>query len=343
MKKITEKLVSMSEEAAVSEQDIFDVTEETIGEDSGKITPEMILEITEKLGEMGIKIKDSSINTVPIDNEDCDDSVKLYLREIGKIALLTPEEEKLTARKKSEGDRNAEKRLIERNLRLVVSIAKKYLGRGLDLQDLIEEGNLGLIKAVKRYDVTKGFRFSTYATWWIRQAITRGIADQANTIRKPVHMVERYYKVRKAAAKLTRINGCNPSIDEVAFELCWPDEKVWEIVNNMRQPISFSTPVGDDDDSIFSDFIPDDTSPSVEKIAEKTVLSEAVEEALSVLPPREEAILRLRFGFGCTPHTLEEVGEKFNVTRERARQLEAKALRILRRSTVAKRIRDFAS
>lgn len=337
MKKITKKLVFMSKKATLSEQDIFDVAEE-----AGKTTPEMILEITEKLGEMGIKTEDSTINTVPLDNEDCDDSVKLYLREIGKIALLTPEEEKLTSRKKSEGDRNAEKRLIECNLRLVVSIAKNYLGRGLDLQDLIEEGNLGLIKAVKRYDVTKGFRFSTYATWWIRQTITRGIADQANTIRKPVHMVERYYKVRKAAAKLTHINGCKPTVDEVALELGWPDEKVREAANNMRHPISFSMPVGDDD-SVFSDFIPDDTSPSVEKIAEKTVLSEAVEEALSVLPPREETILRLRFGFGCTPHTLEEVGEKFNVTRERARQLEAKALRILRRPTVAKRIRDFAS
>ena len=333
-----EKLISLSKEATVTEQDVFDVAEE-----AGETSPELMFEIIEKLKATGITIKDSSLSAASFDNEDCVDSVKLYLREIGKIALLTPEEEMQVAKKISEGDHSAEKRLTECNLRLVVSIAKKYLGRGLDFSDLIAEGNLGLIRAVKKYDYTKGFRFSTYATWWVRQAITRSIADQANTIRKPVHMVERYYKVKKATAKLIHLNGCNPTAEEIADELLWQTEKVYEVLNTMRHPVSFSAPVGDDGDSVFGDYIPDDISLSVENTADRSILREVMEEAFSVLTPREEAVIRFRYGFGCKPHTLEEVGKIFHITRERVRQIESKALRKLRRPSVAKCIRDFAS
>lgn len=338
MELITEKLRSMSEEAAVSEQDVFDVAEEI-----GAASPLLIIEITDKLKEMGVTLRAPDLNSITLDDEDCDDSVKLYLADIGKNALLTPEEERLVAKEKSEGDRNAEKRLIECNLRLVVSIAKKYLGRGLDFAELIAEGNLGLIKAVKRYDYTKGFRFSTYATWWIRQAITRAIADQSNTIRKPVHVVERYYKVRKASAKLIRINGCKPSAEEIADELGWPVEKVREVVDIMRRPIPFSAPVGEDGDSFFGDSVPDDTSLSVEEEVEKAGLRDEMKTTLSVLTQREKEVILLRYGFGSKPHTLEDVGKIFHVTRERIRQIEATALRKLRRPSAAKHIKDFAS
>lgn len=338
MELITEKLRSMSEEATVSEQDIFDVAEEI-----GVASPLLIIEITDKLKEMGVTLRDSDLNTVSLDDEDCDDSVKLYLADIGNNALLTPEEERLVAKKKSEGDRNAERRLIACNLRLVVSIAKKYLGRGLDFADLIAEGNLGLIKAVKKYDYTKGFRFSTYATWWIRQAITRAITDQSNTIRKPVHVVERYYKVRKASAKLIRINGCKPSAEEIADELGWPVEKVREVVDIMRRPIPFSAPVGEDGDSFFGDSVPDDTSLSVEDEVEKACLHDEMKESLSVLTQREKEVILLRYGFVSKPHTLEDVGKIFHVTRERIRQIEATALRKLRRPSAARHIKDFAS
>lgn len=338
METIMEKLISMSKESSVTEQDIYEVSEET-----GKTSPELIIEITEKLIEMGITIKDSNLYTVSFDGEVCDDAVKQYLREIGKIALLTPEEERSVAKKKSEGNQDAEKRLVECNLRLVVSIAKKYVGRGLDFSDLIEEGNLGLIKAVKKFDHTKGFRFSTYATWWIRQAITRAIADQSNTIRKPVHVVERYYKARKASAKLIRINGCKPSAEEIADELGWPVEKVREVVDIMRRPIPFSAPVGEDGDSFFGDSVPDDTSLSVEEEVEKAGLRDEMKTTLFVLTQREKEVILLRYGFGSKPHTLEDVGKIFQVTRERIRQIEATALRKLRRPSAAKHIKDFAS
>ena len=271
-----------------------------------------------------------------------DDPVKVYLKEIGRVPLLTPDEEVDLAVRISNGDEAAKKRLSEANLRLVVSIAKRYLGRGMQFLDLIQEGNLGLIKAVEKFDYTKGFKFSTYATWWIRQAITRAIADQARTIRIPVHMVETINKVKKVSSQLLHQNGHEPSAEEIAKELDMSVDKVREILRVSQEPVSLETPIGEEEDSHLGDFIQDDEAPSPADAASHTLLKEQLGNVLSTLTPREEKVLRLRFGLeDGRSRTLEEVGKEFNVTRERIRQIEAKALRKLRHPSRSKRLKDF--
>ncbi len=271
-----------------------------------------------------------------------DDPVKVYLKEIGQVPLLTPEEEIELASKIAAGDGKAKKRLSEANLRLVVSIAKRYVGRGMQFLDLIQEGNLGLIKAVEKFDYTKGFKFSTYATWWIRQAITRAIADQARTIRIPVHMVETINKVKKVSSHLLHQNGHEPTADEIAEELGMPASKIREIMRVAQEPVSLETPIGEEEDSHLGDFIPDDDVPAPQDAASHSLLKEQLSNVLGSLTPREEMVLRLRFGLedGRT-RTLEEVGKEFNVTRERIRQIEAKALRKLRHPSRSKKLKDF--
>ncbi len=263
-----------------------------------------------------------------------DDPVKVYLKEIGRVPLLSPEEETELALKIQAGGPDGEKakqRLSEANLRLVVSIAKRYVGRGMQFLDLIQEGNLGLIKAVEKFDHTKGFKFSTYATWWIRQAITRAIADQARTIRIPVHMVETINKVKKVSSQLLHEYGHDPSAEEIAERLDMPVDKVREIMRVAQEPVSLETPIGEEEDSHLGDFIPDDDAPVPAEAASQTLLKEQLADVLKTLTPREEKVLRLRFGLeDGRPRTLEEVGKEFNVTRERIRQIEAKALRKLR-------------
>ena len=271
-----------------------------------------------------------------------DDPVKVYLKEIGRVPLLTPEEEVDLAVRITNGDEAAKKRLSEANLRLVVSIAKRYLGRGMQFLDLIQEGNLGLIKAVEKFDYTKGFKFSTYATWWIRQAITRAIADQARTIRIPVHMVETINKVKKANNQLLHVNGREPSADEIADELEMPVDKVREIMRVAQEPVSMETPIGEEEDSHLGDFIEDADAPAPQDAASLTLLKETLGNVLDSLTPREEKVLRLRFGLeDGRSRTLEEVGKEFNVTRERIWQIEAKALRKLRHPSRSKKLKDF--
>ena len=271
-----------------------------------------------------------------------DDPVKVYLKEIGRVPLLNSEEEIDLAMRIMDGDAAAKKRLSEANLRLVVSIAKRYVGRGMQFLDLIQEGNLGLIKAVEKFDYTKGFKFSTYATWWIRQAITRAIADQARTIRIPVHMVETINKVKKVSSQLLHKNGHEPSADEIAAELDMPVDKVREIMRVAQEPVSLETPIGEEEDSHLGDFIPDDEAPAPADAASHTLLKEQLGDVLSTLTPREAKVLRLRFGLeDGRQRTLEEVGKEFDVTRERIRQIEAKALRKLRHPSRSKKLKDF--
>ena len=276
------------------------------------------------------------------DGISIDDPVKVYLKEIGRVPLLSAEEEVELAIRMSEGDVAAKKRLSEANLRLVVSIAKRYVGRGMQFLDLIQEGNLGLIKAVEKFDHTKGFKFSTYATWWIRQAITRAIADQARTIRIPVHMVETINKVKKVNSQLLHENGHEPTNEQIAEKLEMPVEKVREIMRVAQEPVSLETPIGAEEDSHLGDFIPDEDAPAPSDVASHTMLKEQLAEVLSTLTPREEKVLRLRFGLeDGRSRTLEEVGKEFNVTRERIRQIEAKALRKLRHPSRSKKLKDF--
>ena len=271
-----------------------------------------------------------------------DDPVKVYLKEIGRVPLLTSEEEIRLAIAIKDGNEAAKKRLSEANLRLVVSIAKRYLGRGMQFLDLIQEGNLGLIKAVEKFDYTKGFKFSTYATWWIRQAITRAIADQARTIRIPVHMVETINKVKKVSSQLLHTSGHEPTADEISAELDIPVDKVREIMRVAQEPVSLETPIGEEEDSHLGDFIPDDEAPAPADAASHTLLRETLGDVLDSLTPREEKVLRLRFGLeDGRSRTLEEVGKEFNVTRERIRQIEAKALRKLRHPSRSKKLKDF--
>mgnify|MGYP000092032842 CR=1 FL=1 len=271
-----------------------------------------------------------------------DDPVKVYLKEIGRVPLLTPEEEIELAIRIADDDKKAKQRLAEANLRLVVSIAKRYVGRGMHFLDLIQEGNLGLIKAVDKFDYTKGFKFSTYATWWIRQAITRAIADQARTIRIPVHMVETINKVKKTNSQLLHENGRDPTAEEIAQRLDMPVEKVREILRVAQEPVSLETPIGEEEDSHLGDFIPDDDAPAPADAASMMLLKEQLNDVLKTLTPREAQVIRLRFGLeGGHPHTLEEVGAIFNVTRERIRQIEAKALRKLRHPSRSKKLKDF--
>ncbi|MCI8611767.1 MAG: RNA polymerase sigma factor RpoD [Clostridiales bacterium] len=271
-----------------------------------------------------------------------DDPVRMYLKEIGKVPLLDAEQELEVAEKMAQGDPQAKQMLIEANLRLVVSIAKRYVGKGMFFLDLIQEGNLGLMKAVEKFDYTKGYKFSTYATWWIRQAITRAIADQARTIRIPVHMVETIHKVSRYQRQLLQELGHEASADEVAEKIGMSPEKVREIMKIAQDPVSLETPIGEEEDSHLGDFIPDDDSPAPQEAASYAMLREQIREVLHTLTPREEHILKLRYGLndGRT-HTLEEVGKEFNITRERIRQIEAKALRKLRHPSRSKRLKDF--
>lgn len=271
-----------------------------------------------------------------------DDPVRMYLKEIGKVPLLSSDEEVELAKRINKGDHEAKKKLTEANLRLVVSIAKRYVGRGMLFLDLIQEGNLGLIKAVEKFEYTKGFKFSTYATWWIRQAITRAIADQARTIRIPVHMVETINKLIRVSRQLLQELGRDPLPEEVAKEMSMSEDKVREIMKIAQEPVSLETPIGEEEDSHLGDFIPDDDAPAPAESAAFTMLKEQLFEVLDTLTPREEKVLRLRFGLDDgRARTLEEVGKEFNVTRERIRQIEAKALRKLRHPSRSKKLKDF--
>ena len=271
-----------------------------------------------------------------------DDPVRMYLKEIGKIPLLKPHEEVELARRMNDGDELAKQRLVEANLRLVVSIAKRYVGRGMLFLDLIQEGNLGLIKAVEKFDYEKGFKFSTYATWWIRQAITRAIADQARTIRIPVHMVETINKLIRVSRQLLQELGRDPKPEEIAKEMDMTEEKVREIMKIAQDPVSLETPIGEEEDSHLGDFIPDDDAPAPAEAAAYSLLKEQIEDVLGSLNEREQKVLKLRFGLeDGRARTLEEVGKEFDVTRERIRQIEAKALRKLRHPSRSKKLRDY--
>lgn len=342
--------------------------------ESGKITygelakelentnPEQIDKVFDAFEEMGVSLLNDDFEEEPdIDDlkevEDLkldqisetdyegisvDDPVRMYLREIGKIPLLSYEKELELAKRILEGDEEAKKELAEANLRLVVSIAKKYVGRGMLFLDLIQEGNMGLIKAVEKFDYTKGFKFSTYATWWIRQAITRAIADQARTIRIPVHMVETINRLIRTSRHLLQQFGREPTIEEIAQEMDMSVDKVMEIQKIAQDPVSLETPIGEEDDSHLGDFIQDEDSPAPQDAASYTLLREQLNEVMKTLTPREAKVLRLRFGLDDgKARTLEEVGKEFDVTRERIRQIEAKALRKLRHPSRSKKLRDY--
>ena len=288
------------------------------------------------------ELKLDEITDTSFEGISVDDPVRMYLREIGKIPLLTFDEELELAKRILEGDEEAKQKLAESNLRLVVSIAKKYVGRGMLFLDLIQEGNMGLIKAVEKFDYTKGFKFSTYATWWIRQAITRAIADQARTIRIPVHMVETINKLIRTSRNLLQQLGREPTPEEIAAEMEIPVEKVIEIQKIAQDPVSLETPIGEEEDSHLGDFIQDEDSPAPHDAASYTLLKEQLEEVMNTLTPREAKVLKLRFGLeDGKSRTLEEVGKEFNVTRERIRQIEAKALRKLRHPSRSKKLRDY--
>lgn len=301
-------------------------------------------------GDLDIVINNTTPDDIELalstDGIAIDDPVKIYLKEIGRVTLLSAEDEIKLAEQMVSADSKvataARKRLAEANLRLVVSIAKRYVGRGMSFLDLIQEGNLGLIKAVEKFDHTKGFKFSTYATWWIRQAITRAIADQARTIRIPVHMVETITKVKKVSSQLLHKNGHDPSPDEIAQELNMTVERVREIMRIAQDPVSLETPIGEEEDSHLGDFIPDEEAPAPAEAASLILLKEQINQVLSTLTEREEKVLRLRFGLeDGRSRTLEEVGKRFNVTRERIRQIEAKALRKLRHPNRSNKVRDY--
>ena len=301
---------------------------------------EIIGDIEEELEE--IKLEETELDLSIPEGISLDDPVRMYLKEIGKVQLLTGNEESELAQRMAEGDIEARRRLAEANLRLVVSIAKRYVGRGMLFLDLIQEGNLGLIKAVEKFDHEKGFKFSTYATWWIRQAITRAIADQARTIRIPVHMVETINKLIRVSRQLLQELGRDPLPEEIAKEMGLSLEKVREIQKIAQEPVSLETPIGEEEDSHLGDFIPDDDAPAPAEAASFTLLKEQLVEVLSTLTSREEKVLRLRFGLDDgRARTLEEVGKEFQVTRERIRQIEAKALRKLRHPSRSKKLKDY--
>ena len=319
---------------------------------------EQIEKIFDTLEEMGIKIKsdaeaEAEIEASELEDADShmiilndsisvDDPVRMYLKEMGKVPLLSADEEIEIAQRVEKGDEKAKEKLAEANLRLVVSIAKRYVGRGMLFLDLIQEGNLGLIKAVEKFDYTKGYKFSTYATWWIRQAITRAIADQARTIRIPVHMVETIHKLSRVKRQLVQSLGRDPLPEEIAEAMDVSVERVREILKISQEPVSLETPIGEEEDSHLGDFIPDDDIPLPSDAAAATLLKEQLMQVLSTLTPREEKVLRLRFGIDDgRQRTLEEVGKEFNVTRERIRQIEAKALRKLRHPSRSRKLKDY--
>ena len=318
------------------------------------LPPEKIERIYDALERLGIDVlpeADDEIEDLDLEEDPelsipegvtIDDPVRMYLKEIGKVPLLSAEEEIELAKRMEKGDEEAKKRLAEANLRLVVSIAKRYVGRGMLFLDLIQEGNLGLIKAVEKFDYRKGFKFSTYATWWIRQAITRAIADQARTIRIPVHMVETINKLIRVSRQLLQELGREPTPEEIANEMGLSEDKVREIMKISQEPVSLETPIGEEEDSHLGDFIPDDDAPAPDESAAFTLLKEQLIDVLDTLTPREEKVLRLRFGLDDgRARTLEEVGREFNVTRERIRQIEAKALRKLRHPSRSKKLKDY--
>ncbi len=319
-----------------------------------EVTPEQIDRIYEGLASMGVQVtlenqeeekeesEEEEVDVSSMEGVAIDDPVRMYLKEIGKVALLTSEQEVELAKRIEAGDEVAKKKLAEANLRLVVSIAKRYVGRGMQFLDLIQEGNLGLIKAVEKFDFTKGFKFSTYATWWIRQAITRAIADQARTIRIPVHMVETINKLIRIERNLVQELGRSPQPEEIAEQMDMPVEKVREIMKIAQEPVSLETPIGEEEDSHLGDFIEDDAAPAPAEAAAFTMLKEQLVSVLDTLTPREEKVLRLRFGLDDgKARTLEEVGKEFNVTRERIRQIEAKALRKLRHPSRSRKLKDY--
>ncbi len=378
---IRELLENGKRNGSLSSKEINDALEEC------NLEPDQLEKLYETLAGLGIEIEEEAVSdadaftltdenvnqfesALSAEGVSIDDPVKVYLKEIGRVPLLTPEEEVRLAeaietgaaaidqiaecgqdlsqedleqlKKMVAAGERAKQRLSEANLRLVVSIAKRYVGRGMQFLDLIQEGNLGLIKAVEKFDHTKGFKFSTYATWWIRQAITRAIADQARTIRIPVHMVETINKVKKVSSQLLHEMGHEPSVDEVAERLGMPADKVREIMRVAQEPVSMEAPIGEEEDSHLGDFIPDEDAPVPAEAASHTLLKEQLAQVLKSLTPREEKVLRLRFGLeDGRPRTLEEVGKEFNVTRERIRQIEAKALRKLRHPSRSKKLRDF--
>ena len=347
--KSTGKLTTQEIDAAIVEED-FDMEEldklyETI--------ESMNIEIIDDFGDVELdnlnfdtelpKSQDAAaVASADTHNLAMDDPVKVYLKEIGRVPLLTAEEEQVLAMRIADGDQQAKQRLAEANLRLVVSIAKRYVGRGMQFLDLIQEGNLGLIKAVEKFDHTKGFKFSTYATWWIRQAITRAIADQARTIRIPVHMIETINKLIRTSRYLVQELGRDPTPEEIADRMEYPVDKVKKVLKIAKEPISLETPIGDEEDSSLGDFIEDKKAVAPAEEVVNTKLSEQIASVLADLTPREEQVLRKRFGIGeKSDHTLEEVGKLFNVTRERIRQIEAKALRKLRHPVRSQVLRSF--
>jgi len=352
-KKVTEILKKAKEKG--------NITYGELASQLGEVNPEQIDKVFDVMEEMGVDVlkddlvepniedleevenlKLEDIDSMSFEGISTDDPVRMYLREIGKIELLSFEEELELAKKILEGDERAKQKLAESNLRLVVSIAKKYVGRGLLFLDLIQEGNMGLIKAVEKFDYTKGYKFSTYATWWIRQAITRAIADQARTIRIPVHMVETINRLIRTSRLLLQRLGREPSPEEIAKEMDLPVEKVMEIQKIAQDPVSLETPIGEEDDSHLGDFIQDEDSPAPQDSASFTLMKEQLEEVMNTLTPREAKVLKLRFGLeDGRARTLEEVGKEFEVTRERIRQIEAKALRKLRHPSRSKKLRDY--
>lgn len=327
--------------AAFDEVEISPEELETIYDVIEKENIEIVEDLDKELEEIEVSKEELEDLSIP-EGVSIDDHVKMYLKEIGKVDLLDAEQETELAKRMAEGDEEAKKKLAEANLRLVVSIAKRYVGRGMLFLDLIQEGNLGLIKAVDKFDYTKGYKFSTYATWWIRQAITRAIADQARTIRIPVHMVETINKLVRVSRQLVQELGREPTPEELSKELNMPLEKVREISKISQEPVSLETPIGEEEDSHLGDFIPDDDAPAPSDAASFVLLKEQLVEVLKTLTPREEKVLKLRFGLDDgRQRTLEEVGKEFNVTRERIRQIEAKALRKLRHPSRSKKLKDY--
>ncbi len=357
--KVKKLIIKGKKEGEISYQEIMDTLSEI------DLDTDQIEEIYESFSSMGIEVKDDEKDSVNNDKKEddesskkdsssssldltiasgvgIDDPVKMYLKEIGKVALLTADEEKELAKRMEAGDESAKQELAAANLRLVVSIAKKYVGRGMLFLDLIQEGNLGLIKAVEKFDYTKGYKFSTYATWWIRQAITRSIADQARTIRVPVHMVETINKLIRVSRHLVQELGREPTVEEIAEEMSISEEKVRKIKKIAQEPVSLETPIGEEEDSYLGDFIEDEDAPEPSVAASFMLLQEQLDGVLDTLTDREKRVLELRFGIeDGRSRTLEEVGKEFGVTRERIRQIEAKALRKLRHPSRSKKLKDY--